>query len=480
MAVDICSVVGPFEIVGIDRYEDPASTPAQLDVEDHSSEEMLENEKESVQKKEKDVLVKALNGSGEDHMQDASDGIAVSYQQSALGFLTSFAASLFGSRGFSSLSTSTKPSSSDTINICDSDLQTPMPNAESKFGLFPWRKVSENKTHQAEYPPPSAEDDLQISGGTSMKQDVEETQTIRDTPLAPTEDSGKLEQFKKFDTVNDYADHHFVHGAGKGLMLSQVKKGWLKKVQHEWTLLEKDLPDTIYVRVYEERIDLMRAAIVGAPGTPYHDGLFFFDIFLPPDYPHEPPLVHYISGGLRLNPNLYESGKVCLSLLKTWTGTGSEVWNPDSSTILQVLLSLQALVLNDKPYFNEAGYDKQIGRAEGEKNSTTYNENAFLLSCKSMLYQLHKAPKHFESLVEEHFRQRGQSILLACKAYMGGIQVGRAFGCENNIGESLQGSSRGFKIMLAKLLPMLMSAFTELGINCQEFIVQAEEAPKMV
>lgn len=103
--------------------------------------------------------------------------------------------------------------------------------------------------------------------------------------------------------------------------------------------------------------------------------------------------VHYNSGGLRINPNLYESGKVCLSLLNTWTGTGSEAWNPGSSTILQVLLSLQALVLNEKPYFNEAGYDKQIGRAEGEKNSVSYNENAFLGTCKSMLYLLQKPPK---------------------------------------------------------------------------------------
>lgn len=104
-------------------------------------------------------------------------------------------------------------------------------------------------------------------------------------------------------------------------------------------------------------------------------------------------LVHYHSGGLRLNPNLYESGKVCLSLLKTWTGFGTEVWDPKSSTVLQVLLSLQALVLNEKPYFNEAGYDKQIGRADGEKNSITYNENAFLLSCKSMMYLIQKPPK---------------------------------------------------------------------------------------
>jgi ubiquitin-conjugating enzyme E2 O len=64
-----------------------------------------------------------------------------------------------------------------------------------------------------------------------------------------------------------------------------------------------------------------------------------------------------------------------------------------NSSILQVLVSLQGLVLNSKPYFNEAGYDKQIGRAEGEKNSLAYNENYFLLSCKSMLYFLRKPPK---------------------------------------------------------------------------------------
>lgn len=37
----------------------------------------------------------------------------------------------------------------------------------------------------------------------------------------------------------------------------------------------------------------------------------------------------------RLNPNLYETGKVCLSLLGTWTGNRREMWMEDS-TLLQV------------------------------------------------------------------------------------------------------------------------------------------------
>jgi len=182
-------------------------------------------------------------------------------------------------------------------------------------------------------------------------------------------------------------------------------------------------------------------------------------------------MVHYNSGGLRLNPNLYESGKVCLSLLNTWTGTATEVWNPGASTILQVLLSLQALVLNERPYFNEAGYDLQIGRAEGERNSISYNENAFLVTCKSMLYLLRKPPMHFEALVEEHFRQRSKHILLACKAYLEGAPIGYAFGGVGKTEhENLKGTSTGFKIMLAKLLPKLVEAFSDKGIDCHQFV----------
>ncbi len=38
-------------------------------------------------------------------------------------------------------------------------------------------------------------------------------------------------------------------------------------------------------------------------------------------------------GKVRFNPNLYDDGKVCLSLLGTWHGPS---WDPAMSTILQV------------------------------------------------------------------------------------------------------------------------------------------------
>lgn len=350
----------------------------------------------------------------------------LSLSQRAIGVFTNIAAYLLATLGSPSLS-----SSMSSVDTSESG---------NEFNIAGDEDIQESQTNCTKQP--LVVDGLQI----------EVTHEDSDVFKFPS-DSAKPGVFRQFDAVSDCSDHHFADVSYSGL--HQVNGGWLKKVQQEWSILQKDLPESIYVRFYVERMDLLRVAIVGAHGTPYQDGLFFFDIFLPTGYPHEAPLVHYNSGGLRLNPNLYESGKVCLSLLNTWTGSGNEIWNPRNSTILQVLLSLQALVLNEKPYFNEAGYDRQVGSAVGEKNSVSYNENAFLVTCNSMLYTLRKPPMQFEALVEEHFRRRSPFILAACKAYIKGN--------ENE-------SSTGFKIMLGKLLPTLIQAFADKGIDCSRFV----------
>ncbi|KAL5730372.1 (E3-independent) E2 ubiquitin-conjugating enzyme [Ranunculus cassubicifolius] len=279
----------------------------------------------------------------------------------------------------------------------------------------------------------------------------------------------KYRLFKRFDTVGDYSDHHYAH---RGSKAKQPPKNWAKVIQQEWKILEKDLPDTISVRVYEERMDLLRAVIVGAAGTPYQDGLFFFDVFFPSNYPNVPPNVYYHSGGLRLNPNLYECGKVCLSLLNTWSGSKEEKWTPKKSTMLQVLLSIQALVLNAKPYFNEPGWASMAGTAEGEKRAQPYHENIFILSCRTMLFSLRKPPKHFEDYVAGHFRARAQAILLACKAYMEGANVGcLAEGGVQDIDESDKSCSHNFKQQVGSIVKPLVDGFVKNGSN-KEFCKQ--------
>ena len=198
-----------------------------------------------------------------------------------------------------------------------------------------------------------------------------------------------------------------------------------KAVQKEWSILQKGLPSNeIWVRSSATQVNVLRAMIKGPPLTPYHDGLFCFDFLFDEDYPSVPPKVHYHSYGYRLNPNLYEEGKVCLSLLNTWDSEeNSERWS-SSSSALQVLVSIQALVLNDKPYYNEAGYERQRGTEEGIRNSAIYSENAYLLSLKTMIQTLKRPPSGFEALVQAHFKGRRASILKGIAAYLEGAPVG--------------------------------------------------------
>ncbi|KAH7859774.1 hypothetical protein Vadar_005294 [Vaccinium darrowii] len=305
--------------------------------------------------------------------------------------------------------------------------------------------------------------------------------TVPPVSTSPTENPGddddilkKFHLFKKFDMVQDHSDHYH---SSKGSSSKQPSKNWAKKIQDEWRILEKDLPDTIFVRVYESRMDLLRAVIVGAEGTPYHDGLFFFDVFFPCGYPNVPPLVHYHAGGLRLNPNLYNCGKVCLSLLNTWSGSSNEKWIPGVSTMLQVLVSIQGLILNSKPYFNEPGYARLEGTPSGETSSQQYNESTLILSLRTMVYTMKKPPKHFEDFVLGHFRKHAQAILAGCKAYMEGVQVGcLARGGVQDVDAGNKSCSQHFKGTLASFISVLVEAFSLIGAkDCEKYLSLAKK-----
>ena len=78
------------------------------------------------------------------------------------------------------------------------------------------------------------------------------------------------------------------------------------------------------------------ALIIGPSDTPYFGGFYFFELHYPADYPHSPPIVIYSTNGenVRFNPNLYVTGKVCISILNTWRG---EQWT-SCQTISTILL----------------------------------------------------------------------------------------------------------------------------------------------
>ncbi|MCJ1249649.1 hypothetical protein MMC30_006875 [Trapelia coarctata] len=155
----------------------------------------------------------------------------------------------------------------------------------------------------------------------------------------------------------------------------------IRKITMELVDMSTSLPEGIFLQVQEERPDVMKSIIVGPGETPYHGGLFEFDIFCGPNYPHSPPTVVFRTtngGRVRFNPNLHTDGKgiiltspyfqifanlsqVCLSLLGTWPPRSpEEEWQPGKSTILQVLISIQAMIFTADPYENEPDAEQRM------------------------------------------------------------------------------------------------------------------------
>ena len=81
-----------------------------------------------------------------------------------------------------------------------------------------------------------------------------------------------------------------------------------------------------------------------------------------------------------------ECVQVCLSLLGTWHGTdASQKWNPQTSSLFQILLSIQGMILISDPYFNEPNVERMRGQTEGTKASNSYNAEIHLNNIRCML-----------------------------------------------------------------------------------------------
>jgi ubiquitin-conjugating enzyme E2 Z len=80
----------------------------------------------------------------------------------------------------------------------------------------------------------------------------------------------------------------------------------------------RDPPHGIVVVPRADDVSSIDCLITGPSDTPYEGGFFVFYIRCPPNYPLSPPRVVLLStdkGRVRFGPNLYSSGKVCLSIL---------------------------------------------------------------------------------------------------------------------------------------------------------------------
>jgi ubiquitin-protein ligase len=133
----------------------------------------------------------------------------------------------------------------------------------------------------------------------------------------------------------------------------QAKRRLLKDIERAQEPLMKE--QGIYYVVDSDIMNKGFALIEGPENTPYEGCLLLFSFVFPDDYPFSPPKVLFLTtdAKTRFHPNLYVDGKVCLSILGTYSGP---TWSGTQS-LSSILLSIQG-ILDNNPLSHEPAYEK--------------------------------------------------------------------------------------------------------------------------
>lgn len=240
---------------------------------------------------------------------------------------------------------------------------------------------------------------------------------IADNILVSTTNLDEFQQifneykFKYYD--GEFNSFHYAKNSISNLSSNQVSR-----LQKEFHILKKSITlnkdASIFFCIQKNNVNKIRFMISGPKKTPYEYGLFIFDMTMGNDFPSNPPKVNFSNnGGKRFNPNLYDSGKVCLSLLGTWSGEKGESWNINTSTFNQLLISIQSQILIDEPYFNEPGYERSIGTDYGNKASVEYNYNIRQYTLDHTICDLLSSNKYpeFQDIITKYFKFQKPNII---------------------------------------------------------------------
>lgn len=128
----------------------------------------------------------------------------------------------------------------------------------------------------------------------------------------------------------------------------------IKRIYKEIKGLEKD-PE-IQIIYNDEDITNLKIIFHCSKDSVYTHKFIALEIKINDDYPFKSPKVKFLHyNNIRIHPNLYNDGKICLSILGTWAGPSWE----SSMNIESIIRSIMSLLDND-PYKHEPGVKGDI------------------------------------------------------------------------------------------------------------------------
>ncbi|XP_043911329.1 ubiquitin-conjugating enzyme E2 Z [Protopterus annectens] len=185
------------------------------------------------------------------------------------------------------------------------------------------------------------------------------------------------------------------------------------RIKRDIMSIYKEPPPGMFVVPDAQDMTKIHALIIGPFDTPYEGGFFLFLFRCPPDYPIHPPRVKLMTTGnntVRFNPNFYRSGKVCLSILGTWTGPA---WSPAQS-ISSVLISIQSL-MTENPYHNEPGFEQERHPGDSKNYNECIRHETIRVAVCDMLEGKYPCPDALRKVMEKSFLDYYDFYEVACK-----------------------------------------------------------------
>uniref|UniRef100_A0A7M4F5Y1 Baculoviral IAP repeat containing 6 n=1 Tax=Crocodylus porosus TaxID=8502 RepID=A0A7M4F5Y1_CROPO len=166
------------------------------------------------------------------------------------------------------------------------------------------------------------------------------------------------------------------------------------------------------------------------------------------------PLSSSSSVFVRCDEERLDIMKVCLSILNTWHGRPEEKWNPQTSSFLQVLVSVQSLILVAEPYFNEPGYERSRGTPSGTQSSREYDGNIRQATVKwAMLEQIRNPSPCFKEVIHKHFYLKRVEIMAQCEEWIADIQH---YSSDKRVGRTMSHHAAALKRHTAQLREELL------------------------
>lgn len=181
----------------------------------------------------------------------------------------------------------------------------------------------------------------------------------------------------------------------------------MNRIMKEISIVKKSTE--MFIDFDEKDVKTFKVMFFGPPDSVYHHGIFIFEMTLPNNYPFTVPTVKFLTGGMvnaRVHPNLYQDGKVCLSILNTWS---TNEWSP-LLTIEKIFVTIRAL-LDNHPIVHEPSYAKC---PSDNPVANAYGLNARYYALKSILdsYAFYKNDDSpFCQVILDYLKEHSDSIV---------------------------------------------------------------------